>query len=65
MTKAVLDPQQAAKLRRRKIIISVIVASIGVHFLGAILAGVWIVARYLLPTPATFEVKKEIRIAAE
>jgi hypothetical protein len=65
MTKAVLDPQQAAKLRRRKIIFSVIVASIGVHFLGAILAGVWIVARYLLPTPATFEVKKEIRIAAE
>ena len=65
MTKAVLDPQQAAKLRRRKIIISVIVASIGVHFLGAILAGIWIVARYLLPTPATFEVKKEIRIAAE
>ena len=31
----------------------------------AILAGVWIVARYLLPTPATFEVKREIRIAAE
>ncbi len=65
MTRAVLDPQQAARLRRRKIIISVIVASIAVHFIGAILAGIWIVARYLLPTPATFEVKKEIRIAAE
>ncbi len=65
MSKAVLDPQEAAKLRRRKIIISVIVASIAVHFIGAILAGIWIVARYLLPTPATFEVKKEIRIAAE
>jgi hypothetical protein len=36
-----------------------------VHFSGAILGGIWIVARYLLPTPATFEVKKEIRIAAE
>jgi hypothetical protein len=36
-----------------------------VHFIGAILGGIWIVARYLLPTPATFEVKKEIRIAAE
>ncbi len=65
MSKAVLDPQQEAKLRRRKIIISVIVASIAVHFIAAILAGIWIVARYLLPTPATFEVKKEIRIAAE
>jgi hypothetical protein len=65
MTKAVLDPQAAAKLRRRNIIISVIVASIAVHFIAAILAGIWIVARYLLPTPATFEVKREIRIAAE
>ena len=58
MSKAVLDPQAAAKLRRRKIIISVIVASIGVHLLGGTLAGIWIVARYLLPTPATFEVKR-------
>ena len=65
MARTVLDPQQAARQRRRKIIISVIVASIAVHFIGAILAGIWIVARYLLPTPATFEVKKEIRIAAE
>jgi hypothetical protein len=65
MSQAVLDPQEAAKLRRRKVIVSVIVASIALHFIGAILAGIWIVARYLLPTPATFEVKKEIRIAAE
>lgn len=65
MAKAVLDPQELAKQRRRKIIVSVIVASIVVHFIGAILGGIWIVARYLLPTPATFEVKKEIRIAAE
>ena len=65
MSKAVLDPQEAARARRRKVIISVIVASIAVHFIAAILAGIWIVARYLLPTPATFEVKKEIRIAAE
>jgi len=65
MSKAVLDPQEAARLRRRKVIVSVIVASIAVHFIGAILAGIWIVASYLLPTPATFEVKKEIRIAAE
>jgi len=65
MSRAVLDPQEAAKLRRRKVIVSVIVASIAVHFIAAILAGIWIVARYLLPTPATFEVKKEIRIAAE
>ena len=65
MTPAVIDPQQAARARRRNIIVSVIVASVALHFLGAILAGIWVVASYLLPTPATFEVKKEIRITAE
>lgn len=65
MAQATLDPQTQAKLRRRRIIISVIVASIALHFIGAILAGIWIVARFILATPTTFEVKKEIRIAAE
>ncbi len=65
MAHPVLDPQTQARARRRRIIISVIVVSLGVHFFGALVAGVWIVARYFLPTPATFEVKKEIRIAAE
>jgi hypothetical protein len=60
-----LDPQQAASARRRNISVSVIVVSVALHFLGAILAGIWIVARFILATPATFEVKKEIRIAAE
>jgi len=62
---ATLDPQTAARQRRKRLIITVIVASVAVHFIAAIGAGIWIVARYFLPTPATFEVKKEIRIAAE
>lgn len=65
MAATATDPQAQARLRRRRIIISVIAASIIIHFAGAIVAGIWIVARYLLPTPATFEVKREIRIAAE
>lgn len=65
MSQATLDPQTEARLRRRRIIISVIVVSIGVHVIGAILAGIWIVARFILATPTTFEVKKQIRIAAE
>lgn len=60
-----VDPQIAAKLRRRRLIITVLVASLIVHLIGGIGAGVWIVARYFLPPAATFEVKKEIRIAAE
>jgi hypothetical protein len=65
MSQATFDPQTQARLRRRRIIISVIVVSIAVHFIGAILAGIWIVARFILATPTTFEVKKQIRIAAE
>ena len=65
MTTETLDPQIAARQRRKRLIVTVIVASIAVHFIGAIGAGIWIVARYFLPPAATFEVKKEIRIAAE
>jgi hypothetical protein len=65
MSQALRDPREAAKMRRRKIIVSVILASLAVHFIGAVLAGLWVVARFILATPATFEVKKEIRIAAE
>jgi hypothetical protein len=65
MSQATLDPQAEARLRRRRIIISVVIVSIALHFIGAILAGVWIVARFILATPTTFEVKKQIRIAAE
>ena len=65
MTTETLDPQIAARQRRKRLIITVIVASVAVHFIGAIGAGIWIVARYFLPPAATFEVKKEIRIAAE
>lgn len=65
MARDIPDPQISARMRRRRIIVSVIVASIAVHFLGAIVAGIWIVARFVLATPTTFEVKKDIRIAAE
>ncbi|MFM8807872.1 MAG: hypothetical protein ACKOJB_03020 [Chthoniobacterales bacterium] len=60
-----VDPQIAARLRRRRLIITVLVASLIIHLVGGIGAGVWIVARYFMPPAATFEVKKEIRIAAE
>lgn len=65
MARTALDPQTQARLRRRRIIVAVIVASLAVHFIGALVAGIWIVARFILAPPATFEVKKEIRIAAE
>lgn len=62
---ATLDPQQIVRRRRRRIIVSVVLVSLCIHFAAAIIAGVWIVARYLMPEPAVFEAKKEIRIVAE
>ena len=54
--------EQAARRQRRKVIGAIIVGSIVVHIIGGLLAGVWIVAKYFSPPPATFEVRKDLKI---
>ncbi len=56
------DPR---KQQRRRLIVSIILASVAVHVLAALGAGIWVVARYFAPTPAVFEVKKDLRIPAK
>ncbi len=63
--KAVDSEEAANRLRRRKIIISVIVVSVGVHFLGGIGAAFWIMARYFDKPKASFEVKQPVKIDPE
>ncbi len=53
------------KKRRRQLIIKIIVIAVVIHLLMGVGAGVWVVAKYLIPPPAVFEVKKDIRIAAK
>ena len=61
-----VDPaQEAMRIRRRKIIISVIVVSLVIHLLGGIGATFWIIARYFEKPKATFELKQQIRIDPE
>ncbi len=48
--------------RPRRVVFSVIVAAVVIHLIIGILAGVWIVARHLIPPPATFEVKHELKV---
>lgn len=55
----------SAKARRRRLIIKIIVLAVVVHLLMGVGAGVWVVAKYLIPPPAVFEVKKDIRLAAK
>ncbi len=51
--------------RRRQVATSVITASVIVHLVAAVGAGVFVVARYFSQPPAQFEVKKDIRLPAQ
>ena len=56
-----LEPR--AKLKR--LIILLVLISVGIHLAAAFVAGVVIVARYLIEPPAVFKAAKDIRIAAQ
>lgn len=64
-TAVVLDENAEIRKRRKKLIFSIIVGVVLLHVLGGIGAAFLIVAKYLMPPPATFEVKKDIRLAAQ
>ena len=56
-------PPQKSRLRR--IIVVVVLASIAIHIVAGVVAGVVIVARYLAEPPAEFKAVKDIRIPAQ
>ncbi|HEY5706393.1 MAG TPA: hypothetical protein VIS96_12540 [Terrimicrobiaceae bacterium] len=57
---------ETVRLRhRRRIIMTVVLASIGIHVIAAVVAGIVIVARYLAEPPAEFKAAKDIRLPAE
>ena len=61
-------PSSAESVRvqhRRRIILTVVLVSVGIHVIAGIVAGIVIVARYLADPPAEFKVTKDIRIPAE
>ena len=51
--------------KRRRLILTIILAVVGLHILGGLVAGVVVVARYIFPPPATFVVQKDIRLPAK
>lgn len=59
-----LDEATATKARRRRLILSILLVVVGLHILAGVVAGIFVVARYIFPPPATFEVKRDIRIPA-
>lgn len=60
-----LTEDARAKARRKKLILTIIIAVVALHLAGGIVAGVVVVAKYIFPPPANFEVKKDIRLPAK
>lgn len=60
----VLD-EDARKKRLRRLIITIVLASLGVHLAIGVVAGIIVIARYLNPPPAVFKVVKDVRISAK
>jgi len=58
-------PSIEQKSRFRRMVIMVILVSIGIHLAAGIVAGLVIVARYFAAPPAEFKVTKDIRIPAK
>lgn len=57
------EPAQAKP--RRKLIVTVILISLGIHVVAGLVAGAVIVARYFAPPPAEFKAVRDIRVAAQ
>ncbi len=62
---SMLSEGEKTKKKRRKMVISIILIVVGLHLAAGVVAGVLVVARYIFPPPATFVVKKDIRLPAK
>ncbi len=56
------EAQEAARRRRRGLVVSIVAGSIAVHVVALVIFGIWIVARYFSDPPAEFEVREVIKI---
>ncbi len=60
-----LSEDALVKKRRIRMVVSIIIGVILLHVAAGVVAGVFIVARYIFPPPANFVVKKDIRLPAK
>ena len=65
MTSALQEDPAAQKKRIRRIIVTVILVSIGIHVVAGLVAGAVIVARYLAEPPAEFKATRDVRLPAK
>jgi len=63
-----ISPSQipaGAQSGRRRLVVTIILISIGIHAAAAIVAGIVVVARYFAEAPAEFKTTKDVRIPAK
>ena len=60
-----MNAGQRGKSRARRLIVTLILISVGVHLMAAFVAGVVVVARYLIEPPAEFVARKDVRLPAQ
>jgi hypothetical protein len=60
-----LDDDALTKKRRRKLILSIVIGAVVLHLVFGLFAGIWVIAKYIMPAPATFEIQKDIRLPAK
>ncbi|MFA7344289.1 MAG: hypothetical protein WC003_08305 [Terrimicrobiaceae bacterium] len=65
MTNALQDNPPAQKKRLRRLIVTVVLVSVGIHLAAGIVAGVVIVAKYLAEPPPEFKAVRDIRLPAK
>ncbi|MBU6181332.1 MAG: hypothetical protein KGR46_00775 [Verrucomicrobia bacterium] len=60
-----LSESDIQKKRRRNMIISIILGVVILHVGAGVIAGIFVVAKYIFPPPANFVVKKDVRLPAK
>ena len=62
---SLLSEDELVRKRRIRMVVSIIIGVILLHVAAGVVAGIFIVARYIFPPPANFVVKKDIRLPAK
>ncbi len=60
-----LSEDANAKKRRLRMLVSILIGVVLLHVGAGVVAGIFIVAKYIFPPPANFVVKKDIRLPAK
>lgn len=62
---SILSEDAGAKKRRLRMLVSILIGVVLLHVGAGVVAGIFIVAKYIFPPPANFVVKKDIRLPAK